>query len=513
MQPTDSKTSVTSNAAAKNSDTQTITIPPSKKKNKPSPKVRRRLKDAEPLSFTIDGLSHDGRGVAVYGNGFGVADGHAEEKHGKKVFVSFALPGETVEVKLTNSRASFEEGDAVTITANPNPERAVPPCPHFGVCGGCNLQHWQPDSQINFKQSVLAEMLQHQAGVQPETWLTPVVGDRLGYRTKARLGVRYVAKKQTALVGFRERSSNFLAELNECHILDPRIGFEIENLKTLISTLASRDKIAQLELAMGEYLPELPDGNQPVALIVRNLEPLSDADIEKLKVFFAARNWQLYLQPKGADSVERIALTPDDDMSQQFGRLYYQLPEYDLTFEFIPTDFTQVNLSVNRQMTKLACDLLDLKAGERVLDLFSGLGNFSLPLARLVGDSGSVIGVEGSDAMTARAAENARRNDLHNTEFYTQDLTQDCTDKSWANQGFDALLIDPPRSGAWEIMQYLPKFNAKRIVYVSCNPATLARDTKALLEQGYRLTHAGVMDMFCHTGHVESIARFEKISA
>lgn len=513
MQPTDSKTSVTPNAAAKNSDTQTITIPPSKKKNKPSPKVRRRLKDAEPLSFTIDGLSHDGRGVAVYGNGFGVADGHAEEKHGKKVFVSFALPGETVEVKLTNSRASFEEGDAVTITANPNPERAVPPCPHFGVCGGCNLQHWQPDSQITFKQSVLAEMLQHQAGVQPETWLTPVVGDRLGYRTKARLGVRYVAKKQTALVGFRERSSNFLAELNECHILDPRIGFEIENLKTLISTLASRDKIAQLELAMGEYLPELPDGSQPVALIVRNLEPLSDADIEKLKVFFAARNWQLYLQPKGADSVERIALTPDDDMSQQFGRLYYQLPEYDLTFEFIPTDFTQVNLSVNRQMTKLACDLLDLKAGERVLDLFSGLGNFSLPLARLVGDSGSVIGVEGSDAMTARAAENARRNDLHNTEFYTQDLTQDCTDKPWANQGFDALLIDPPRSGAWEIMQYLPKFNAKRIVYVSCNPATLARDTKALLEQGYRLTHAGVMDMFCHTGHVESIARFEKISA
>ena len=513
MQPTDANTSSAATAAAQNSESQTITIPPNKKKNKPSSKTRRRLKDAEPLSFTIDGLSHDGRGVAVYGNGFGVADGHAEEKHGKKVFVSFALPGESVEVKLTNSRASFEEGDAVAVTANPNPERAVPPCPHFGVCGGCNLQHWQPESQITFKQSVLAEMLQHQAGVQPEVWLAPVVGDRLGYRTKARLGVRYVAKKQTALVGFRERSSNFLAELNECHILDPRIGFEIENLKTLISTLDSRDKIAQLELAMGEYLPELPDGNQPVALIVRNLEPLSDADIEKLKGFFAARSWQLYLQPKGADSVKRIALTADDDMSQQFGRLYYQLPDFDLTFEFIPTDFTQVNLSVNRQMTKLACELLELKEGERVLDLFSGLGNFSLPLARLVGESGSVIGVEGSDAMTARAAENARRNNLHNTEFYTQDLTQDCTDKPWANQGFDALLIDPPRSGAWEIMQYLPKFNAERIVYVSCNPATLARDTKALLEQGYRLTHAGVMDMFCHTGHVESIARFEKIAA
>ena len=523
MQPTDSN-AVASDAMTQNpqqpsdaanasaQDSKAITTPPNKKKNKPSSKIRRRLKDAEPLPFTIDGLSHDGRGVAVYGNGFGEEHGHVLDKHGKKIFVSFALPGETVEVKLTNSRASFEEGDAISVTANPNPERAVPPCPHFGVCGGCNLQHWQPDSQITFKQSVLAEMLMHQANVEPDTWLAPVIGDRLGYRTKARLGVRYVAKKETALVGFRERSSNFLAELNECHILDPRIGFELENLKTMISTLESRDKIAQLELAMGEYLPELPDGKQPVALIVRNLAPLSDADIDKLKVFFAARNWQLYLQSKGVDSIQRIALTADDDMSEQFGRLYYQLPEYDLTYEFIPTDFTQVNLSVNRQMTKLACDLLELKAGERVLDLFSGLGNFSLPLARLVGETGSVVGIEGSEAMTLRAAQNARRNNIHNTEFYSQDLTHDCSDKPWANQGFDALLIDPPRSGAWEIMQYLPKFNAERIVYVSCNPATLARDTKALLEQGYRLTHAGVMDMFCHTGHVESIARFEKVA-
>ncbi|WP_350561471.1 23S rRNA (uracil(1939)-C(5))-methyltransferase RlmD [Psychrobacter sp. CAL346-MNA-CIBAN-0220] len=511
MQPTDSNTSTTPDATQPTNDNQAIITPPNKKKSKPSSRTRKRLKDAQPLSFTIDGLSHDGRGVAVYGNGFGEADGHVEEKHGKKVFVSFALPGESVEVKLTNSRTSFEEGDALQVTANPNPERAVPPCPHFEVCGGCKLQHWQPDAQINFKQSVLAEMLMHQANAEPDTWLAPVVGDRLGYRTKARLGVRYVAKKETALVGFRERSSNFLAELNECHILDPRIGFEIENLKALISSLESRSQIAQLELAMGEYLPELPDGDQPVALIVRNLSPLSDADVDKLKVFFAARNWQLYLQSKGVDSIKRIALTDNDDMSQQFGRLYYQLPEYDLTYEFIPTDFTQVNLSVNRQMTRLACDLLDLKAGERVLDLFSGLGNFSLPLARLVGETGSVVGVEGSEAMTLRAAENARRNGINNTEFYSQDLTQDCTDQPWANQGFDALLIDPPRSGAWEIMQYLPKFNAERIVYVSCNPATLARDTKALLEQGYQLTHAGVMDMFCHTGHVESIARFEKV--
>lgn len=490
---------------------------PSKKKSKPSAKVRRRLKEAPAIPFQIDGLSHDGRGVAIYGNGFDPEQGHLMDKHGKKVFVSFALPGETVDVKLTNSRASFEEGDAVAVLDNPHEQRQTPPCPHFGVCGGCSLQHWQPDGQIGFKQTVLAELLTHQAGVEPDHWLPPVVADRLGYRTKARMGVRYVSKKDTALVGFRERNSNFLAELDICYILDERIGLEIEPLKALISSLEKRSSIAQLELAMGEALPELADGDQPVALIVRHLEPLPPSDIDKLKAFFRARHWQLYLQAKGPESIERVQLHDSDDMREQFGRLYYQLPEFGLTYEFIPTDFTQVNLSVNRKMTKLACDLLDLKPGERVLDLFSGLGNFSLPLARLVGGAdgtqGITIGVEGSDAMTARAADNAKRNGLSNTEFYSQDLTQDFSEQPWAQQGFDAILIDPPRSGAWEVMQYLPRFNASRIVYVSCNPATLARDTKALIEQGYRLTHAGVMDMFCHTGHVESIARFEKVSA
>lgn len=491
-----------------------MTQPPSKKKAKPSARVRKRLKDAPPIPFIIDGLAHDGRGVAVYGNGFTAEQGHLTDKHGKKVFVSFALPGETVQVQLVNSRNSFEEGDAVSVLANASPERTTPPCRHFGVCGGCSLQHWQPEAQIAFKQSVLAELLAHQADTQPDIWLPPVVGDRLGYRTKARLGVRYVAKKNTALVGFRERASNFLAELNECHILDARIGNHIEALKALISSLDAREHIAQLELAMGELLPDLPDGDQPVALIVRHLQPLGDADIGKLKAFFIARHWQLYLQPKGMDSIQRVQLHDSDDLSRQFGHLYYRLPAYDLTYEFIATDFTQVNLSVNRNMTQLACELLDLQVGERVLDLFSGLGNFSLPMARLVGgedaSQGLVIGVEGSDAMTERASDNARRNNLHNTQFYRQDLTQDFNEQPWAQQGFDALLIDPPRSGAWEVMQYVSNFNASRIVYVSCNPATLARDTKALLDQGYRLTHAGVMDMFCHTGHVESIARFEK---
>lgn len=485
-----------------------LTATPSKK-GKPTARTRKRLADAPPLPFVITNLAHDGRGVAVYGTD----DSHISEKNGKKVFASFALPNETVSVKITNSKKGFEEGDTLEVLANAHPERQTPPCPHFGVCGGCSLQHWQADGQIAFKQSVLAELLQHHAGVQPDNWLEPLVADRLGYRTKARMGVRYVEKKNSALVGFRERASNFLADLSKCHILDKRIGQEITTLKQLITELDARNDIPQLEVAMGETLDFEPDSQKSVAVIVRHMSPLSDNDLTKLQDFFAKRNWQLLLQPKGSDTVHRI----DDSNGRATslttpptGGLFYHLPEFDITFEFSPLDFTQVNLSVNRKMTKLACDLLDLQKGERVLDLFCGLGNFSLPLAKKVGETGFVIGVEGSTEMTERAKMNATANGLHHTEFYAQDLTQDFSDKEWV-QGVDALLIDPPRSGAWEVMAYLPKFNAKRIVYVSCNPITLARDTKALIDAGYRLTHAGVMDMFSHTGHVESIARFEKV--
>lgn len=483
------------------------------KKIKPTARVRKRLQDAPPVTLTVTNLAHDGRGVASYGD----QPDHHLDKHGKKVFVSFALPNETVSVKITGSRKSMEEGDAALVLANPNPERTTPPCPHFGVCGGCSLQHWQPDGQIQFKQSVLAELLEHQAHIQPEHWLPPLVADRLGYRTKARMGVRYVEKKGTALVGFRERASNFLANLNECHVLDPRIGFEIENLKALISSLDARDHIPQLELAMGETLDDVIDSKKSIAVIVRHMVDLGEDDIAKLQAFFAERNWQLFLQPKGSDTVHRIDplyentahARPSSLTVPPTGGLFYRLPEFDVTFEFSPLDFTQVNLSVNRKMTKLAIDLLALQPGERVLDLFCGLGNFSLPLARQVGETGFVIGVEGSSEMTQRAKMNAIANGLHRTDFFAQDLTKDFSSEPWVGQ-VDALLIDPPRSGALEVMQYLDKFNAKRIVYVSCNPITLARDTAVLLDKGYKLTHAGVMDMFCHTGHVESIARFEK---
>ena len=501
-----------SNATADQTSSTQLTKNPSKK-IKPTARVRKRLQDAPPVTLTVTNLAHDGRGVASYGD----QPDHHLDKHGKKVFVSFALPNETVSVKITGSRKSMEEGDALEVLANPNPQRTTPPCPHFGVCGGCSLQHWQPDGQIQFKQSVLAELLEHQAHIQPEHWLPPLVADRLGYRTKARMGVRYVEKKGTALVGFRERASNFLANLNECHILDPRVGFEIENLKALISSLDARDHIPQLELAMGETLDDVIDSKKSIAVIVRHMVDLGEHDIAKLQAFFAERNWQLLLQPKGSDTVHRIdPLYENTDHARPSsltvpptGGLFYRLPEFDVTFEFSPLDFTQVNLSVNRKMTKLAIDLLDLQPGERVLDLFCGLGNFSLPLARQVGDTGFVIGVEGSSEMTQRAKMNATANGLHHTDFFAQDLTKDFSAEPWVGQ-VDALLIDPPRSGALEVMQYLDKFNAKRIVYVSCNPITLARDTAVLLDKGYKLTHAGVMDMFCHTGHVESIARFEK---
>jgi len=500
------------NATADQTSSSQLTKNPSKK-IKPTARVRKRLQDAPPVTLTVTNLAHDGRGVASYGD----QPDHHLDKHGKKVFVSFALPNETVSVKITGSRKNMEEGDALEVLANPNPERTTPPCPHFGVCGGCSLQHWQPDGQIQFKQSVLAELLEHQAHIQPENWLPPLVADRLGYRTKARMGVRYVEKKNTALVGFRERASNFLANLNECHVLDPRIGFEIENLKALISSLDARDHIPQLELAMGETLDDVIDSKKSIAVIVRHMVDLGEHDIAKLQAFFAERNWQLFLQPKGSDTVHRIdPLYENTDHARPSsltvpptGGLFYRLPEFDVTFEFSPLDFTQVNLSVNRKMTKLAIDLLDLQPGERVLDLFCGLGNFSLPLARQVGDTGFVIGVEGSSEMTQRAKMNATANGLHHTDFFAQDLTKDFSAEPWVGQ-VDALLIDPPRSGALEVMQYLDKFNAKRIVYVSCNPITLARDTAVLLEKGYKLTHAGVMDMFPHTGHVESIARFEK---
>lgn len=440
--------------------------------------------------FQVESLSHEGRGIAHYT----AQSGHPAEKQGKTVFIEGALPGETVRAKITHSNKRLEEAECLEVLGEPSTLRVTPQCPHYQSCGGCSMQHIQLDEQIHLKQQVLQSHLQHFAQVQPEEWLAPLRSQREDYRRKARVGVRYIASQDKLVVGFRERNSNKLTSIDRCMVLDQAFG-SLTRIKQLLQSLTGKAHIGHIELAMGD---------QEIALVVRHTEQLSAADINQLQQFALQKHWQLYLQPEGPDSLHRV----DDPHAAM--RLHYRLDDFDVSFGFHPQDFTQVNSTINPQMVKLACDLLNLKSGDRVLDLFCGLGNFSLPLARCVGATGKVVAVEGSEQMVQRGAENAQRNDLDNVKFYSQDLTKDFSHHSWANQGFEALLIDPPRSGAEEVMYYVPKFGADRIVYVSCNPATLARDAGVLVKQGYQLKKAGVMDMFPHTGHVESIALFEK---
>ncbi|ENX10234.1 23S rRNA (uracil(1939)-C(5))-methyltransferase RlmD [Acinetobacter variabilis] len=440
--------------------------------------------------FQVESLSHEGRGIAHYGS----HPDHPLEKHGKKVFIRYALPGETVRARITREVKKLEEADSLELIGEASEIRVKPVCPHFGVCGGCNMQHIHPDAQIELKRNVLKSHLQHFAGIQPEEWLSPLRSQREDYRRKARIGVRYLPQKDKLVVGFRENQSNKLTSIDRCMILDREFG-SVTRLKQLLQSLDGQVDIGHIELAMGDH---------DIALLIRETAELSITDVNRLRQFTLEKGWQLYLQPAGQDYLKRI------DEPEQAARLHYGLDDFDVEFGFNPLDFTQVNSTINPQMVRLACDLLQLQQGERVLDLFCGLGNFSLPLARCVGASGRVVAVEGSEEMVQRGAENANHNGIAQVSFYSQDLTKDFSYQSWANQGFDALLIDPPRAGAEEVMHYIPQFGAKRIVYVSCNPATLARDAGLLVQQGYQLTKAGVMDMFTHTGHVESIALFEK---
>ncbi len=445
--------------------------------------------------FQVERLSHEGRGIARYTEKFE----HPTEKHGKNVFITQALPGEMVRAQLTHQSKKLDEAHLIELLGPASPQRVEPVCPHFGKCGGCNMQHMSSDMQIELKQQTLQSHLQHFAQLAPETWLPALRSPRLDYRHKARIGVRYLAKQQQLVMGFREAQSNRLTSIKTCKVLDQELDQALPDLHQLLKQLCGRADIGHIELSKGAT---------EVALLIRHTADLVAADIQALQDFVKSRHWQLYLQRHDAESVKRV------DQPQAESRLHYRLGEQEQQLElaFHPTDFIQVNPAVNQKMVKLACELLDLKAGESVLDLFCGLGNFSLPLAQAVGEHGHVVAVEGSEAMVLRGAENAKRNKIGNLKFYTQDLTKDFSKFSWVNQGFDALLIDPPRSGAELVMHYLHHFNAKRIVYVSCNPATLARDAGILVKHGYQLKKAGVIDMFTHTGHVESITLFEKLT-
>ena len=448
---------------------------------------RRKVLPTEPVRCDVEKLSHDGRGIA--------------RQDGKILFVDGALPGETVMAKVVSTRSKFDELRTLEVL-EAAPDRQTPPCEFADLCGGCSLQHMSSDAQIGFKESTLREQFAHFGGIEPEEWIEPMrpgntLESTLGYRRKARMGVRYVKARESVLVGFREKRNSFLTDIDRCVVLDPRIGERILPLRELLHSMDAYARIPQVEVACGD---------DTAAMVFRNMDELSISDREKLVAFGQAQDLHVYLQPKGPDTVHRIwpeSAGRDDE------RLSYRLDAFDLTMKFHPMDFTQVNAGINKEMVDRAVEWLDVQPGERVLDLFCGLGNFTLPLAR---KGAQVVGVEGDDAMVARGRENAELNGLANVAFHGADLHGDFTGQSWAKEGFDKILIDPPRSGAEEICKYLTAFNAKRIVYVSCNPATLARDAGVMARNGYRLVRAGVIDMFPHTTHVESIALFERDS-
>ena len=449
-------------------------------------------------TFEIDALSHEGRGIAQFSS----VDGHPKEKIGKKAFIRYALPGEKVVAKITHETKRLEEGEMLELLSEPSTLRVPAICSYYKVCGGCSMQHIKEDQQILLKQDVLHSHLRHFANLKDVfsniEWLAPLNSERQDYRRRTRISVRYLPAKKQFMMGFRSYQSQQLVTVQDCSVLDHQLNQALPALYNVLSSLDNKAQIGHIELAKGD---------EECSLVVRHLAPFAQQDHEKLLGFAQQQGWQLYYQPHAdSSSLHRV----DEPKAAMY--LHYTLPDFSLKFAFSPQDFTQVNTQVNRKMVSLACELLELKAGERVLDLFAGLGNFTLALARCVDVSGYVVGVEGSHEMVQRGTENAIINKIPNVKFFSQDLTQDFSDQSWAKHGFDAILIDPPRSGAFEVMQYIRNFGASRIVYVSCNPATLARDASVLAEQGYRLKKAGVMDMFPHTGHVESIALFERYS-
>ena len=432
-----------------------------------------------PVSATIEKFSHDGRGIARI--------------EGKTTFIDGALPEEEVTFQYTLKKRDYDEGSVLSIE-KPSPQRVEPHCPHYELCGGCSLQHLDGKAQIFEKQSLLLDVLARVGHCQPETVLPPLTSTLWNYRNKARLSVRYVEKKQATLVGFREKKNpRYITEIGQCPVLNKQVDAELIHLRELIDSLDDSHCIAQIEVAAGDT---------DIALIFRNLSILSPDDEEKLRQYSNRTNFRIYLQPAGPDSV--YLFHPDNADTY----LTYGLPEHGIEFQFLPTDFTQVNAGLNRLMVTQALNLLALESHDVVLDLFCGLGNFSLPMAKL---SATVVGVEGSDAMVERASMNARANGISNTEFFCANLEDESALTGLSHHHFNKILLDPPRTGAMEIVKQMNKINPQRIVYVSCNPATLARDADILVHQhGYRMISAGVMDMFPHTSHVESIALFIK---
>jgi len=435
---------------------------------------RRRNLPKEPFEARIEDLSHDGRGVATHED--------------KIVFIHGALPGELVSARVTGRKRHFDEGESLEVIES-SPDRVEPRCPHFGQCGGCSLQHLKPSKQIEAKQNTLLQNLERIGKVKPDAVWEPLTGPEWGYRRKARLSVRYVHKKERVLVGFRERYGAFVADMQSCYVLDERIASQLGRLSELIFSMEARRTIPQIEVACGD---------DQCALVFRHLEALSEGDQRKLSSFATETGIAVLLQPSGPASIH--CLEPASV------NLEFSVPEFDIQLAFGPSDFIQVNTDMNRLMIHRVLELLEPGEGDRILDLFCGLGNFTLPLAR---QAGEVRGIEGDAELVRRAGGNAQINGLENAIFHAADLNEDPASAPWLKQGYDKVLVDPPRSGAEFILPHIAASGAQRVVYVSCHPASLARDAGILVHQhGFRLLGAGVMDMFPHTGHVESIALF-----
>lgn len=426
--------------------------------------------------ITIDSIEQEGRGVGRW--------------EGKTIFVDGALPGEEVEFSPYRRKPSYEFA-RVGRMLRESAQRVTPRCPHFGICGGCSLQHLEPRAQVAVKQRILEDALWHIGRVRPDYMLPAIHGESWGYRNRARLTVRNVPKKGGVLVGFHERRSSYVADMTACPVLPERISALLPRLRVLVGTLSVRERLPQIEVACA-------DGAD--ALVLRILQPLTADDEAALRAFARAHAVTLYLQPGGPDSAR--PLDPSADVS-----LRYRLPAFGLSLTFGPTEFTQVNPGVNRVLVARAIELLEPQPGECIADLFCGLGNFSLAIAQR---GASVVGFEGSEVLVRRAEQNARLNRLHGRcRFQRADLFKSPETVWGARESFDKVLIDPPRDGAVEVIKALAPPLPRRIVYVSCNPATLARDAGVLVQvKGYRLRAAGVVNMFPHTAHVESTGLF-----
>lgn len=432
----------------------------------------------EPETARIESVTHDGRGIAAI--------------EGKKVFVAGALAGEEVRFLRRKSRRKFDEAELLEIL-QASPERIEARCEAFGRCGGCSLQHVSDEQQRQIKSQTLKDNLQRIGKIEAEQWLEPIVGPAWKYRRRARLAVKDVPAKGRVLVGFRERHAPFITDMHRCEVLAAPVDGMIDALSEMIGGLSIKARLPQIEVAVAE---------NAVALVFRVLDPPSDADKALLSEFGARHDVRMYLQPGGLDSVS--LLYPEGDVEA----LTYSLPEFDIRIEFDAIGFVQVNAEINQLMVSRAIELLDPQPDDRVLDLYCGIGNFSLPLARR---SGTVLGLEGEALLVSAAVENAKLNDVHNATFRQADLNAIGGTEGWLREGWDRILLDPARSGAAEIVKHIDIIGAARIVYVSCHPGTLARDAGMLVnEHGYTCEAAGIIDMFPHTAHVESIAVFNK---